>query len=136
MNVREAFPNLEKFTRFKRGHHPRRVFNKVPSFEQLVNKLASTVIDDHTKVSIDSYNRPVEMKRYILRSNRNKFGYLCTKTSNFKLHLCASYDDLQKVANVMEQSVAWYDSFNELVDYVSKHCSSPSYVKHLKNIKV
>ena len=131
-NVRELFPNLQKMRRSKRGTSPLLSWTKAPTFEQVVQKLATTVLDTNIK-QIVSAGRANEMQRFILRKGP-RFGYLCFKTSNVQLAACKSYDDLQVVFDYLDNSINWSGNKNNLLTYVTEHCTSPSYVAHLGNI--
>lgn len=129
-DVRVLFPELEKNQRVKRGHAPKKVWNAAPSFEQLIAKLAPTVVDTLVR-TVNSHGNLVEMQRYILKSG-NKFGYLCFKTSTISLSTCKSYQDLQVVYNGLVQAIKWASSLEKCKEYVAGHCTSPAYVSRVK----
>lgn len=132
-NVREVFPNLEKLRRAARGHKPKMSWTKSPSFEQVIAKLAPSIFDSNIK-TVNSHGSQIEMQRYILR-NGNNFGYLCFKTSGVLLDRCKSYDELQRVVNGLEQSINWSNGLARLVDYVSGHCTSPTYINRVRQLR-
>lgn len=133
-NVREVFPGLEKKRRVKRGQAPKLVWNKSPSLDQVIPKLATALVDSLIR-TVNSHGTQVEMQRYVFRSGA-KFGYLCFKTSDVLLDRCKSYAEFQKVFDTLENSVKWAPSFEKLVAYVAGHCTSPSYVIRVRQLRV
>jgi|SRR6185436_1331565 len=133
-NVREVFPGLEKLRRVKRGRQPQTMWTHAPSLETVIPKLATNIVDSHVKTS-ETNGVVTEMRRYVLRSG-NRFGYLCIKTANIALATCKSYSDFQRVVDSLEQSIKWSNSLPRLIEYVTAHCTSPSYINRVSQLQV
>lgn len=130
-NVREMFPNLERLRRVKRGAKPQKAWTKAPSFAQVLAKIAPTVLDTQVRQT----DKGGEMHRLLLRSGNN-FGYVLLKPVNYPLDRCKGYDEFQKVVTNMEHEIRWETSFQGLVSWLERHCTSPSYVERVKKVRV
>lgn len=128
-NVREVFPNLEKLHRVRRGAKPQKAWTKAPPFAQVVAKLAPTVLDNQTRKSDSG-----EMCRLLVQSGAN-FGYVLLKPGKLALDKCRSYEEFQTVFSYMEGEIRWENSFNNLLYWLERNCTSPSYVERVKSVR-
>lgn len=133
MNVREAFPTLEKPQRVKRGHLPKIGWSRPPTIDVFSNKMFEGAVDSFIR---NETSRGVsnEVRRYILKRN-NRYGYLCFKPLTIGLNECKSYGDLQRVADTLEQSIKWHPSLDNLIDSVLGFATSAVYRNHLQTLK-
>ena len=134
MDVYRIFPNLEKLKRTRRGQQPTLKWHKAPSLQQILEKIGS-IIDSNIKISTNIDARSVEMHRYLLRKN-NAVGYFCINIANINLNLCKSYEDLQSKVNLIERSILWKNNLTDLIAHINAHCTSPTYIAHVNNIKI
>lgn len=132
-SVRELFPECEKRQRVQRGYEPRRAWKSPPLMDNFITKLASEVMDSHQKESIVQ-GRAVEMRRIIFKE-RNRFGYLCIKPAMITIGQCRSYDDLHRLYESTRGTINWSNSWELCQQYVADHCTSPSYVARIRQLR-
>jgi hypothetical protein len=130
-NVREVFPNLERLRRVRRGAKPQKAWTKAPPFVQVAAKLAPMILDTQVR----QINNGGELHRLLLRAGNN-FGYVLLKPSNYALEKCRSYDEFQRVFSSMEGEIRWERNFQDLLGWLERNCTSPSYVERVKKVRV
>lgn len=104
MDVRIEFPDCDKEGYF---YHPR--------YHDLVARLGD--------IQIETSDSDYQGDSFFLLTKDNKFGYLSFSWGSCSgcdiLQACDSYEDLQSLADRLENQIIWFYSWDEIKDWVN-----------------